>query len=250
MLTAAARLRPVFDTASAAGHRPVPVRLAHGTEGPQLVCFGPYMAPSGVHQYARFAAAFGGRRTVWALPEPGFGPGEALPQDVAALVEVHVQSVAECAGEEPVVLVGYSSGGWVAHAVACRLEELGRPVEGIVMLDSFTRTQGLGDRFQSAVVREQSARFDFISAPGTQLTAMGGYLAAFEHWDAPDAKVPTLVVRAEDRMADGEPGADDRPPAPEHARTVTEVPGNHYTLMERHAQSTARAVDEWLVQLP
>ncbi|MCX5071068.1 SDR family NAD(P)-dependent oxidoreductase [Streptomyces sp. NBC_00513] len=250
MLTAAARLRPVFDAASASGHRPVPVRLAHGDEGPQLICFGPYMAPSGVHQYARFAAAFGGRRTVWALPEPGFGPGEALPRDVAALVEVHVQAVAECAGEEPVVLVGYSSGGWVAHAVACRLEELGRPVEGIVMLDSFTREQGMADRFQSAVVREQSERFDFISAPGTQLTAMGGYLAAFEKWDAPQAKAPTLVVRAEDPMADGEPGADDRPQAPEHAGSITEVPGNHYTLMERHAPSTATAVDAWLVELP
>jgi pimeloyl-ACP methyl ester carboxylesterase len=249
MVTAAARLRPVFDAASAADHRSVPVRLAHGDEGPQLICFGPYMAPSGVHQYARFAAAFGGRRTVWGLPEPGFGPGEALPQDVAALVEVHVRAVAECAGEEPVVLVGYSSGGWVAHAVACRLEELGRPVEGIVMLDSFTRAQGMADRFQSAVVREQSERFDFISAPGTQLTAMGGYLAAFEDWDAPVAKAPTLVLRADDWMGADEAGADDRPPAPEHAQTVTEVPGNHYTLMERYARSTATAVDEWVLKL-
>ncbi|MEV7546744.1 SDR family NAD(P)-dependent oxidoreductase, partial [Streptomyces sp. NPDC089915] len=254
MVTAAARLRPVFDAAAADAHRPAPVRLAHGDEGPHLVCFGPYMAPSGVHQYARFAAAFGGRRSIWGLPEPGFAPGEALPRDVEALVEVHVRAVTACAGEEPVVLVGYSSGGWVAHAVACRLERLGRPVEGIVMLDSFTRTQGMGDRFQAAVVREQSDRFEFISAPGTQLTAMGGYLALFQDWDAPEAGAPTLVVRAADGMADGagpRPGrTDDRPPAPEHAQTVTEVPGNHYTLMERHAESTATAVDEWILKLP
>ncbi|MFH7598221.1 SDR family NAD(P)-dependent oxidoreductase [Streptomyces racemochromogenes] len=252
MVTAAARLRPVFDAADADGHRPVPVRLAHGDEGPHLVCFGPYMAPSGVHQYARFAAAFGGRRTIWGLPEPGFGPGESLPRDVEALVEVHVGAVTACAGQEPVVLVGYSSGGWVAHAVACRLEELGRPVEGIVMLDSFTRSQGMGDRFQAAVVREQSDRFEFISAPGTQLTAMGGYLDVFEDWQAPQATAPTLVVRAADRMADGSSAdrTDDRPPVPEHARTVTEVPGNHYTLMERHAESTATAVDEWILKLP
>ncbi|MCY0960396.1 SDR family NAD(P)-dependent oxidoreductase [Streptomyces sp. H27-H5] len=249
MVTAAARLRPAFDAASADAHRSVPVRLAQGDEGPHLVCFGPYMAPSGVHQYARFAAAFGGRRSVWGLPEPGFGPGESLPQDVAALVEVHVRALAEGVGEEPVVLVGYSSGGWVAHAVACRLEELGRPVEGIVMLDSFTREQGMADRFQSAVVREQSERFDFISAPGTQLTAMGGYLHIFADWEAPVAKAPTLVVRADDWMAGGEAGADDRPPAPEHAETVTEVPGNHYTLMERYARSTATAVDEWVLKL-
>ncbi|MEW1639516.1 type I polyketide synthase [Streptomyces sp. NPDC093801] len=254
LVTAAARLRPVFDAAGADAHRPVPVRLAHGDEGPHLVCFGPYMAPSGVHQYARFAAAFGGRRSIWGLPEPGFGPGELLPRDVEALVEVHVGAVTACAGEQPVVLVGYSSGGWVAHAVACRLEELGWPVEGIVMLDSFTRAQGMGERFQAAVVREQSDRFEFISAPGTQLTAMGGYLAVFQDWNAPEAQAPTLVVRAADRMAhDADPAAgrtDDRPPAPEHAQTVTEVPGNHYTLMERHAESTATAVDEWILKLP
>ncbi|MFF4368386.1 type I polyketide synthase [Streptomyces sp. NPDC001594] len=252
MLTAAARLRPVFDAADALGHRPVPVRLAHGDEGPHLVCFGPYMAPSGVHQYARFAAAFGGRRSIWGLPEPGFAPGEALPRDLDALLEVHVGAVTACAGDDPVVLVGYSSGGWVAHAVACRLERLGRPVEGIVMLDCFTRTQGMGDRFQAAVVREQSDRFGFISAPGTQLTAMGGYLALFQDWNAPEAAAPTLVVRAADPMADGPAAgsADERPPAPEHARTVTEVPGNHYTLMERHAESTATAVDEWILKLP
>ncbi|MEU8779589.1 type I polyketide synthase [Streptomyces sp. NPDC048606] len=256
MVRAVARLRPDFDAASAAGHRTVPVRLAHGepAEGPHLVCFGPYMAPSGVHQYARFAAAFGGRRTVWGLPEPGFAPGEALPRDVEALVAVHVAAVEACAGGEQVVLVGYSSGGWVAHAVARRLEELGRPVEGVVMLDSFSRGQGMADRFQAAVVREQAERFDFVSAPGTQLTAMGGYLSLFEDWDAPEVGAPTLVVRADDPMTGGEEraeeGADDRPPTPEHAGTVVEVPGNHYTLMERHAHTTATAVDEWILKLP
>jgi pimeloyl-ACP methyl ester carboxylesterase len=146
------------------------------------------------------------------------------------------------------VLVGYSSGGWVAHAVACHLEQQGRAVEGIVMLDSFTRAEGMGGRFQSAVVREQAERCDFISSPGTQLTAMGGYLRIFDGWDAPRPAAPTLVVRANDWMADKANGADDRPPAPEHAQTVAEVPGNHYTLMERYADSTATAVDEWLLK--
>ncbi|GHG49689.1 type I polyketide synthase [Streptomyces griseocarneus] len=249
MVMSASRLRPVFTAADAGEHLPTPVRLARGEEGPHLVCFGPYMAPSGVHQYARFAAAFGGRRSIWALPEPGFGPHEALPGDVAALLEVHAGAIAASVGDEPVVLVGYSSGGWVAHAVACHLERLGRPVEGVVMLDSFTRREGMGDRFQSAVAQEQSERFDFVSSPGTQLTAMGGYLRIFDGWDAPTAAAPTLVVRAGEWMADATATADDRPAAPDHADTVTEVPGNHYTLMERHAESTAAAVDEWVVKL-
>ncbi|MFE2178375.1 type I polyketide synthase, partial [Kitasatospora sp. NPDC059462] len=246
LVTAAARLRPVFAAASAADHLPAPVAFAQHPDGPQLVCLGPYMAPSGVHQYARFAAAFGGRRGIWALSEPGFVPGEALPQDVAALVEVHATAIERSVGDRPVVLVGYSSGGWVAHAVACHLERLGRPVAGIVMLDSFTRRERMGERFQSAVVEGQSERFGFVSAPGTQLTAMGGYLRIFEDWDAPRAAAPTLVVRAAEWMARGGADADDRPAAPEHADTVVEVPGNHYTLMERHAHEAAAAVDAWL----
>ncbi|WP_455433022.1 type I polyketide synthase [Streptomyces triculaminicus] len=249
MVMSASRLRPVFAAADAGAHLPTPVRLARGEEGPHLVCFGPYMAPSGVHQYARFAAAFAGRRSIWALPEPGFAPHEALPEDVAALLEVHAAAIAASVGDEPVVLVGYSSGGWVAHAVACHLGRLGRPVEGVVMLDSFTRREGMGDRFQSAVAQEQAERFDFVSSPGTQLTAMGGYLRVFDGWDAPTAAAPTLVVRAGEWMADQAASADDRPAAPEHADTVTEVPGNHYTLMERHAESTAAAVDEWVAKL-
>ncbi|MFG2910417.1 alpha/beta fold hydrolase [Kitasatospora sp. NPDC048286] len=237
------------DAASAADHLPEPVQFAQGQDGPALVCLGPYMAPSGVHQYARFAAAFGGRRGIWALSEPGFAPGEDLPGDVEALIEAHATAIERSLGHQPVVLVGYSSGGWVAHAVACHLERLGRPVAGIVMLDSFTRRQRMGERFQSAVVEGQSERFEFVSAPGTQLTAMGGYLRIFEDWDAPQAAAPTLVVRAADWMARNDADADDRPAAPEHADTVTEVPGNHYTLMERHAHEAAAAVDEWLDKL-
>ncbi|MFI9270797.1 type I polyketide synthase [Kitasatospora sp. NPDC052896] len=249
LVTAAARLRPAFDVASAGDNLPDPVHLARGEDGPQLVCLGPYMAPSGVHQYARFAAAFGGRRGIWALPEPGFAPGESLPEDVAALIEVHTTAIERSVGRQPVVLVGYSSGGWVAHAVACHLERLGHPVAGIVMLDTFTREQRMGERFQSAVVVGQSERFDFVSAPGTQLTAMGGYLRIFEDWDAPRATAPTLVVRAAEWMARDETSVDDRPAPPERADTVTEVPGDHYTLMERYAHEAAAAVDEWLEKL-
>ncbi|MGW3231300.1 thioesterase domain-containing protein [Kitasatospora sp. NPDC001095] len=111
LVTAAARLRPVFDAGSAADHLPEPVQFPQGQDGPALVCLGPYMAPSGVHQYARFAAAFGGRRGIWALPEPGFAPGEDLPGDVEALIEAHATAIERSVGHQPVVLVGYSSGG-------------------------------------------------------------------------------------------------------------------------------------------
>ncbi len=42
------------------------------------------------------------------------------------------------------------------------------------------------------------------------------------------------------------PVADDMVVSWNTAETIVEVPGNHWTMMRRYADSTARAVDEWL----
>jgi hypothetical protein len=54
---------------------------------------------------------------------------------------------------------------------------------------------------------------------------------------------PTLLIRAQDGM----------PGWPDNWRTewlfehdAIEVPGNHFTMMEHHAKSTASAIETWL----
>ncbi|MDT0309689.1 SDR family NAD(P)-dependent oxidoreductase [Streptomyces sp. DSM 44917] len=253
----ASLLRDTFADPAEGAALIAPLRLARGPARPQLICVAGYMAPSGVHPYARFAAAFGGRREVWALPLPGFAPGQPLPESVAALAAAEAEALRRALGaDQPVVLAGYSAGGWVAQAVAAALLDLGRPVRGVVMIDSFSRRVPLEGRFAAATVRGQLDRIEVTPGLSAHISAMGGYLRAFDGYDPPGA-VPTLALRAADWRGDASPGADgavgsegsegdDRPPPPELAGSVVTVPGDHYTLMEDHAPAAAAAVEAWL----
>ncbi len=130
VLRAAARLRPVFDTAAAFGPPARPVRLATGPAPVALVCLPSMVAPSGPHNFARIALHLHGLRDVFALPHPGFGDGELLPANAELVVEMHADTVARAFPITPVVLAGYSSGGWLAHAIASALEERGGAPRG------------------------------------------------------------------------------------------------------------------------
>ncbi|HWO61313.1 MAG TPA: SDR family NAD(P)-dependent oxidoreductase [Umezawaea sp.] len=246
MLADASRFRPAFDTMTVGENVVEPVRFAAGDDRPALICFAPYIAPAGVQQYARFAAAFRDKRDVWALPAPGFAAGERLPSDVDALVRAHAEAVLRCTGGGDAVLVGYSSGGWIAHAVAAHLESVGMPPVAVAMLDSFTRAVPMNPVFLSLMAHQQADRFEFMASAGDQLTAMGGYLRIFEQWEAPALGVPTLLVRAADSLPGVVADGDTRPAPPEHVDAVVEVVGNHYTMMEEHVDATASALHEWL----
>ncbi|MGK5531869.1 type I polyketide synthase, partial [Streptomyces sp. URMC 129] len=254
LVRSASRLRRTFTAPAEVDGLLTPVRLARGADDghprTSLVCLAGYMAPSGAHHYARFAAAFGGTRAISALRLPGFAPGEPLPADVDALTGALAEAIARRTDAgRPAVLAGYSAGGWVARATAERLAALGRPAAGVVMIDSFSRDVPMGERYASAAVRGQTDRFDFVTGLGTQLTAMGGYLRAFDAFTPRPIDAPTLAVRAADWMPSEEGGGDDRPPPPECADIVQEVPGDHYSLMEDHAPTTAAAVETWLDRL-
>ncbi|MGC5413393.1 thioesterase domain-containing protein, partial [Streptomyces sp. DT225] len=71
---------------------------------------------------------------VAALAHPGFSPGEPLPESVRVLAELHARTVHELAEGAPLLLVGRSAGGWVAHEVAAALERMGETPIGVVLL--------------------------------------------------------------------------------------------------------------------
>lgn len=145
LLTIAARLRPVFDRTGAPGATHEPVVLAGGGTGPRLVCFPALSALSGPQEYARLGAGLRGLRPVSAVRHPGFEPREALPATLDALVTAQASAVRAAAFEGPLVLLGRSAGGWVAHAVAERLEFEGAAPVAVVLVDTyppFTVTRG------------------------------------------------------------------------------------------------------------
>ena len=246
MLHFAARLRPQFEVPPEPRSGPRAVPLATGSARLRLICFPSFSAVSGLHEYVRFAAAFRGLRSVSVLPHPGFGNGDALPATVEALARTHAEAVRRSTAGEPFALMGRSSGGWVAHAVAQQLESDGVLPAAIVLVDTYQN----GDTAAAlgAMAAGMLSRADaFAGIDEHALTAMGGYLGIFANWVPESIEAPTLLVKAAvpyDGAPAGERASWDLP----HS-TVT-VAGDHFTILEEHSESTAQAVERWLAQLP
>ncbi|MFG2129543.1 type I polyketide synthase [Streptomyces sp. NPDC048751] len=242
LLGAAARLRPTFGPAEEAGALSEPVQLTAHDEGPVLVCLPTVLATSGPHQYARFAAGLRDRRAVSAIALPGYLDGEPLPADRSAAIEAATRQTLAAAGERPVVLVGYSSGGLLANGVAARLAERGRPAVGLVLIDTFVFGPELTTDGASLFERMFARLADSGAVTDARLTAMGGYLRLLTGWEPVDSATPILVARATEPLT-----GFDRPPADwAYPHDVVELAGDHFTVLEEHADRTARAVDEWL----
>ncbi|CAI7977523.1 trimeric autotransporter adhesin [Frankia sp. Hr75.2] len=256
VLRAAAKLRSTFTAPSELARRPRPVTLASGPAGPALVCLPSMVAPSGPHTFARLALHLHGRRAVHALAHPGFGDGELLPATADLVVDLHAETVAAHFPDTPVALAGYSSGGWLAHAVAARLEARGIHPSAVVLLDTWLP----GDRIPEADIAEELRGIAvndqaFALMTESQVTAQGAYLDLFEGWKPTSVRAPIVLVRAVQRM----PGqrADPDPAGPvtgwadewDLAFDTRDTAGDHQSMMNEHAGSTARTVHAWLGDL-
>ncbi|WP_226961553.1 MULTISPECIES: type I polyketide synthase [Streptomyces] len=255
LLESAARLR---DTrAEGAPGRPVPAPVPFSRTddpaAPALVCFPSVVAPSNAFQFARFAAPFRDAYPLSVLPHPGFEDGEPLPASLEALIAERAEAARRCADGRDAVLVGYSSGGWVAQAVAERLARAGETVRGVVLLDShLPGSEGLADVQGTLLGGDHTIdpeRFGRIT--DAQLTAMARYLRLFAGWRPVAAQAPTLQLTAERHVPAGpragQPVAAHLRPAWPVPHTAVEVPAaDHLSMIQESAASTARPVLRWL----
>ncbi len=242
LLAAAAELRPTRGGTT----RLEPVVFARGGTAPALVCLPSLVAPSNVFQFARIAAGFRKVRDVSVLPHPGFAPGEPLPATTAELVADRAAAVLRCvSGGSGFVLVGYSSGGWLAHAVAEHLERTGDGPAGVVLLDSHLPGS-------TGLAGIQSALLTAMYAPGegelrvgdTELTAMARHLRLFDDWRPGAVQAPTLFVAAGHGLA-GDPVGAGRAQWP-LAHDAVEVAADHLSMIQEAARPTAQCVEHWL----
>ncbi len=242
LLVRASRFRPTFDASAKNVGSSEPVRLSEGTNSPCLMCFPSAIVTSGPHEYARFAHALGGSHRVLAFPTPGYVEGELLPESLDAIVQVQAEAVMRHSDGVPFALVGYSSGGVFAHAVASRLEDMGVSPAAVMLIDTYLLSSS--DIFAATNVafkRENAYRF----VNDTRLTAMGAYLDMLDGWEPAAPAAPVLLVRATE-LVPGLPTQERWLSAVELADSAIEVSGHHFTVMDEQADATAQAVQEWL----
>ena len=125
----AARLRGRRNHRSA---RLVPLREA-GTRRP-LFCVHPQSGA--VWCFADLTRALPGDLPVWGLQARGMAEDEVPHDDMAALVADYADAMRQVQPQGPYRLLGYSSGGVAAQAIAVHLQSEGETVELLALLDS------------------------------------------------------------------------------------------------------------------
>jgi NADPH:quinone reductase-like Zn-dependent oxidoreductase/acyl carrier protein len=233
-----ARRRPVFRTAAGAPeHRSL--LLADGPDLPAVVCVPSIGSPPDGSPFARLASGFTGQRAVRALEAPGYRDGELLPVSLDLLLDLWAEELASPPTAGRFVLLGHSSGGWFAHALAERLRERDAPATALVLLDTLppgTRSHPLVEEAAFHVADHASAAFPTAAA----LTAGMAYRDLIANWSPAAAIAPTLFLRPRDSSM----GL--AWPFPHHA---VDVPGDHFSVLDRHARPAATAVRDWLDSL-
>jgi thioesterase domain-containing protein len=249
LLRAVADIRPKFTGVADVDHLPKPVTFAEGTTTPRLICISTPMALGGTHQHARVAANIGGGRPVSALPVPGFARGESLPATAEAAVSVLGEAVNRLAEGEPFLLLGYSSGGVLAHATAKHLESQGIKPDGVVLVDTYHVSEGeerdVFEQLAVVLLEKESVFGKFDSA---RLSGMNAYIDLLPSFDLGPIEAPVLFLRADKSFMNPDDPTDSWRAVPWHAsNTVVTVPGaTHFTIVEEHAAATAQAVNDWL----
>jgi hypothetical protein len=243
---AAASLRPKFGASHVDQEAPAVIPLAAGEDDPVVFCIPSLVASSGPHEYARFARGFQGRREVVAVPVPGFASGELLASKLDAVAGAQAAAIKRHAGGRPVALVGFSTGGLLAHAVAAECARAGITPAAVVLIDSYTMETAwpIAD---VVIDRMLAGDGSHPAVDDDRLAAMGAYLGMLSRWTPPAPVAPTLLIKASDPV----PGAvrvGDWTATWASRHAAVDVPGTHLSVLEDDVEATAGAVEDWLVR--
>jgi thioesterase domain-containing protein len=180
-----------------------------------------------------------------ALSTPGFTAGEALPANPLLAVQTQAEAILRLDLESDFVLVGHSSGGWLALGAASELEKRGAPAAGLVLIDTFFPATGSNIRFGSDFLAAAWSDQSLLPVDDVRLTATTSYIQAFADWVPPQIETPIVAIRP----SEAHPGLElDEPDEwrnswPSGGEGI-EVPGDHFSMMATHAETTALAIRE------
>ena len=92
--------------------------------------------------YRQFANLLPEDFSVWGLQAKGSELNEDPHQSIEEMADAYAEAILSLEVSGPVILIGWSFGGNVCHALAQRLEELGYSIESVIILDSQAKFVG------------------------------------------------------------------------------------------------------------
>jgi pimeloyl-ACP methyl ester carboxylesterase len=245
LLTEASKFRPAFNSPGELGEENgFVVRLASGSGQTKIVCVPSFVVGSSPHQFMRFADHFEGERDVFACSLPGYRDGEPAPGSWNVAVAVLTDSIRQAVGDDPFVLVGFSTGGAIAHSIAARFEETGSTPTGVVLIDTptFQRGADMGGIFSLVMTNILAREHEAIVIDDANWLAMGTYMRLMAEHSPARITARTLLIRARRQLG----GDADNWSAREFSDEQVEIAADHFGLIETAARETADATRRWL----
>ncbi|MEL4889498.1 SDR family NAD(P)-dependent oxidoreductase [Pectobacterium betavasculorum] len=244
VLASAARLREHFSHRQHEQHAPDTVWLRNDREKPLLVCLNSFIPAAANLTYQRLSAALSDRYSILTVPLPGYH-GEPLPATDDAAAAALATAIERDTSGRDFTLVGFSTGGLVAHAAAHQLEARGRQPKAVVLIDSFPPS-AMNEATMGDVLRTWfAAKGEFWSDEDTSVMAMAWYLELFgRQWTPSHVKTPTLLLQARDYPASAQPErwANEWPNLVKSMIT----PGSHFELLTEYVAHTAKNLSDLL----
>jgi thioesterase domain-containing protein len=158
-------------------------------------------------------------------------------------VQTQAEAILRLEMSSDFVLVGHSSGGWFAHGAASLLEAEGRPPAAVVLIDTFFPATGRFLNFAPETLAKMWTEQNVVHIDDARLTAMAFYMRSFAEWTPPEIETPISVIRPSEphpalNLDDPDDWRGSWPPS----NAGVEVPGDHFSMMVTHAETTAQAI--------
>ncbi|OKI44031.1 hypothetical protein A6A27_38590 [Micromonospora sp. CB01531] len=244
-MAALADLSPIWSADNP--RRPVTL-LGRTGNAPTYYLLASLFGKSAQESYWQLSERFSGGPEVRLLLHPGYADGEALPRSAPDVLGGHADSIIEFHSDNtPFVLVGYSSGAPVAHALATELHRRGRSPLGVVMIDPIDFEIDRLDNV-NGIQNELARRNEQLGDLGWNWALAMARYATFT-WPTSQHPADEILILRATRALDGTERSPDDVDKPSGAALV-DIDADHFSVLKEAVDKTSEAISQWAGRLP
>lgn len=237
MLAIASMTLPVFDASEVDKHTTSLRQLRSGTNSiVSMVCLPDFFpSPSNNSVFGALSSFMEDDLSVYDISYPT----DIVPDTLSTLTDLLAESISNSLAGWKIILIGYSAGGIIAHALAQTLKDT---IAGLILLDTYPVTENIPD-WQASLPGKK-----IIEAQGlyhdSALVTMGHYIRITQGYKIERTAAPTLFIRASQPVPEMK-GCEWKAAWPD-TDYVVEVPGDHMSMVRERARSTAEDICRWV----